>query len=82
MNGILGGLVAITASCNGVSTVSSLIIGTVAEILVIITVIVFENVFKLDDVVGAFSVHGTNGIWGTLAVAIFSSDPEKRTWRL
>ncbi len=73
INGSLSGLVAITASCNGVDNISSIIIGFVAGLLNFVAVQLLEKC-KIDDVVSAIPVHGVNGIWGTLAVAIFG-DP-------
>nr|WP_255397276.1 ammonium transporter [Reichenbachiella sp. 5M10] len=70
LNGILAGLVGITAGADVVSVTSSLIIGAVAGILVVLSAVTLDK-FKLDDVVGAVSVHLTCGIWGTLAVGIF-----------
>jgi len=73
LNGCLAGLVAITAPCAFVSVVSSLIIGAVAGILVVLAVIFFDKA-KIDDPVGALSVHLVNGIFGTLAVGLFAQD--------
>jgi Amt family ammonium transporter len=73
LNGTLAGLVAITAGCNVVSTASSVIIGTLAGVLVVFAVIVFDKV-KLDDPVGALSVHLVNGVFGTLAVGLFATE--------
>lgn len=73
VNGTLAGLVAITASCAFVSVISSIIIGAVAGIIVVFAVIFFDN-RKLDDPVGALSVHLVNGVFGTLAVGLFG-DP-------
>jgi Amt family ammonium transporter len=70
LNGALGGLVAITASCNTVSPLSAIIIGIVAGLLATGGAIFLEKM-KLDDVVGAVPVHLFNGVWGTTAVAIF-----------
>ncbi|WP_404818036.1 ammonium transporter [Reichenbachiella ulvae] len=70
LNGILAGLVGITAGADVVSVPSALIIGAVAGVLVVLSAITLDK-FKLDDVVGAVSVHLTCGIWGTLAVGIF-----------
>ena len=75
LNGILAGLVGITAGADTVSINSALIIGAVAGILVVFSAITLDK-FKLDDVVGAVSVHLTCGIWGTLAVGIFSTNPD------
>jgi len=70
LNGSLAGLVGITASADSVSVMSSVIIGAVAGVLVVFSVLGFDKV-KLDDPVGALSVHLVCGIWGTLAVGIF-----------
>jgi Amt family ammonium transporter len=72
-NGCLAGLVAITAPCAFVSIPSSLLIGAVAGILVVFAVIFFDKI-KVDDPVGAISVHMVNGIWGTLALGLFYDD--------
>ncbi|HEX8966630.1 MAG TPA: ammonium transporter [Chloroflexota bacterium] len=71
-NGILAGLVAITAPSGFVSPVSSVIIGLVAGVLVCWAVWFFDNVAKVDDPVGAISVHGVNGAWGVLAAGLFA----------
>ncbi len=75
LNGILAGLVGITASADVTTPVTATIIGIVAGVLVVFSVIFFDRV-KIDDPVGAISVHLTCGIWGTLAVGIFSTNPE------
>ena len=67
LNGTLAGLVAVTASCAYISVTSSLIIGLIAGVLVVLAVIMFDKL-KLDDPVGALSVHLVNGVFGTLAV--------------
>lgn len=72
MNGILGGLVGITASADIVSVNSAVIIGLISGILIPLSVSFFDKI-KLDDPVGATSVHLVCGIWGTLAVAIFGN---------
>ena len=71
-NGLLAGLVAITAPSGFVSPISSCIIGLVAGVLVCLSVAFIENVMKVDDPVGAISVHGTNGLWGVLSVGLFA----------
>jgi len=71
LNGALAGLVAITAGCANVSPTSSIIIGAIAGIIVVFAVIMFDRI-KVDDPVGAISVHGVNGAWGTLAAGIFN----------
>ncbi|HOJ49300.1 MAG TPA: ammonium transporter [Spirochaetota bacterium] len=73
INGCLAGLVAITAGCAFVDVYSSAIIGIIAGILVVISVISFDKI-KIDDPVGALSVHLVNGIFGTLAVGLFAKD--------
>lgn len=73
INGALAGLVAITAPCAFVSVGSAAIIGLVAGILVVLAVMMFDRI-KIDDPVGALSVHLVNGIWGTLAVGLFAVD--------
>jgi len=75
LNGILAGLVGITAGADVFTPASALLIGFIAGILVVLSV-VFLDKMKLDDVVGAVSVHLTCGIWGTLAVGIFSTNPD------
>jgi len=71
-NGLLAGLVAITAPSGFVSTVGAAIIGLVAGVLVCVSVEFIERVLKVDDPVGAISVHGTNGIWGVISVGLFA----------
>jgi Amt family ammonium transporter len=71
-NGMLAGLVAITAPCAFVAPYGAAIIGTVAGLLVVTVVLVVERVFKVDDPVGAVAVHGANGLWGVLAVGLFA----------
>jgi Amt family ammonium transporter len=72
VNGALAGLVAITAPCAFVSVESSLLIGAIGGILVVPAVILFDKL-KIDDPVGALSVHLVNGIWGTLSVGLFAT---------
>ena len=71
-NGLLAGLVAITAPSGFVSTVGACIIGVVAGVLVCLSCSFIENVMKVDDPVGAISVHGTYGLWGVLSVGLFA----------
>ena len=73
-NGALAGLVAITAGCDMVDPYGAAIIGIVAGILCVFSVEFFDNVAKIDDPVGAVSVHCANGAWGTLAVGLFATD--------
>lgn len=70
LNGALAGLVAITAGCNDVLPNAAIIIGAVAGVLVVFSVLAIDKL-KIDDPVGAISVHGVNGAWGTLAVGLF-----------
>jgi Amt family ammonium transporter len=71
-NGALAGLVAITAPCAFVNGISALIIGIVAGLLVCVAVPFVERKLKLDDPVGAISVHCVNGLWGVIAVGLFA----------
>jgi Amt family ammonium transporter len=71
-NGMLAGLVAITAPCAFVTAPSAVVIGLIAGLLVCWAVVFFEKSLKLDDPVGAISVHGVNGLFGVLAVGIFA----------
>jgi len=71
-NGLLAGLVAITAPSGFVSPISSAIIGFIAGVLVCLSVSFVENRLKVDDPVGAISVHGTCGIWGVISVGLFA----------
>lgn len=72
-NGLLAGLVGITAGCFAVTTVGSLIIGVVSGLLVVYAVAFFDKI-KVDDPVGAISVHGVCGAFGTIAVGLFSNE--------
>ncbi len=76
LNGALGGLVSITAGPDLYNIYQPILIGAIGGVLVVFAVPVFDK-FKLDDPVGALSVHLVNGIWGTLAVGIFASNPEE-----
>ncbi len=71
INGILSGLVAITAGCSMVSYSSAIVIGVFAGFLVVLAVYFFDKI-KIDDPVGAISVHLVNGVWGTIAVGLFA----------
>lgn len=72
-NAALAGLVAITAGCDCVTPVGAFFIGAIAGVLVVLAVEFFDNVAKIDDPVGAVSVHMVNGMWGTIAVGLFSN---------
>ncbi len=71
LNGALGGLVGITAGCANVSLAGSLIIGLIAGIILVEAVTFIDSKLKIDDPVGAITVHGICGIWGTVAVGLF-----------
>jgi Amt family ammonium transporter len=73
LNGALAGLVAITAPCDGVSPMGAIAIGAVAGVLVVFSVLFIDYVLKIDDPVGAVSVHAVNGVWGTLSFGLFST---------
>ena len=73
-NGSLAGLVAITAGCDTVSNWSEIIIGAIAGVLVVFSVEFFDKVAKIDDPVGAISVHGVCGATGTILTGVFSPD--------
>lgn len=73
LNGILAGLVAITAGADAVSVMDAVYIGLAGGVIVVFSIIMFDKL-KIDDPVGAISVHGVVGIWGTIAVGIFSPE--------
>ncbi len=75
LNGILGGLVGITASADVVTPTSAVLIGAIAGVLIVFAV-AFVDKIRLDDPVGAIAVHLICGVWGTLAVGLFSTNPE------
>lgn len=79
-NGMLAGLVAITAPCAFVNSLSACLIGLVAGILVVESVFFVENKLKLDDPVGAISVHGVNGAWGCFALGLFADGTYGDGW--
>ncbi|MHC5060574.1 MAG: ammonium transporter [Planctomycetota bacterium] len=72
LNGALAGLVSITAPCDAVSPFGALCIGAVGGGLVVLSVLFIDNVLKIDDPVGAVSVHGVCGAWGTVSVGLFN----------
>ena len=73
INGVLAGLVSITAGCNVVNPVSAILIGLVAGVLVDVAVLIIDKQ-KIDDPVGAVAVHGINGLFGTIAVGLFATE--------
>jgi Ammonia permease len=80
MNGMLAGLVAITAPCAFVNVLSAALIGLVAGVLVIEASFFFERKLKIDDPVGAISVHGVNGAWGVLSLGLFADGSYGNGW--
>jgi Amt family ammonium transporter len=72
-NGVLAGLVGITAGCYDVSPFASVVIGLISGVLVVFSVIFIDQKLKIDDPVGAISVHGVCGLFGTVAVGLFAS---------
>jgi len=74
LNGALAGLVSITAGCDGVSLLGSVVIGLAGGVLVVLAVVFIDRILKVDDPVGAVSVHGVCGAWGTVAVGLFNTE--------
>lgn len=79
LNGILAGLVGITAGADTISEMNSIIIGAISGLLIFAAILIIDKL-KIDDPVGAISVHGIGGMWGTIAVGIFSFNPEHLFW--
>jgi Amt family ammonium transporter len=79
-NGLLAGLVAITAPCAFVTASSAVIIGAISGILVIVAYNFVDRKLKIDDPVGAFAVHGVNGAWGCLALGLFADGSYGDGW--
>jgi Amt family ammonium transporter len=77
---MLAGLVAITAPCAFVNSVSAVIIGAVAGVLVVLAVLFIERTLKVDDPVGAIAVHGVNGAWGVLSLGLFADGTYGDGW--
>ena len=73
LNGALAGLVGITAGCANVTPLSSVVIGLLAGVIVVFSVLFFDRI-RIDDPVGAISVHGVCGAWGTLAAGLFNAE--------
>jgi Amt family ammonium transporter len=80
-NSMLAGLVAITAPCAFVTPLSAFAIGAIAGVLVVWSVFFFDKL-KIDDPVGAISVHGVNGMWGVLAVGLFADGTYGAGWNM
>jgi Amt family ammonium transporter len=79
-NGLIGGLVAITAPCAFVPPAAAVLIGTIAGLLVVYSVSALEEKFRIDDPVGAVSVHGVCGAWGGLSVGLFADGTYGSGW--
>jgi ammonium transporter, Amt family len=79
-NGMLAGLVAITAPCAFVNSIASFIIGAIAGILVIIAAFFIDQKVRVDDPVGAVAVHGVNGLWGVLSLGLFADGTYGDGW--
>jgi Amt family ammonium transporter len=75
-NGVLAGLVAITAPCGTVNPIPAFLIGGIAGALVVFSVFFFDRKAKIDDPVGAISVHGVCGAWGVLSVGLWAHNPD------
>lgn len=73
LNGILAGLVAITAGCDAMSPAFAVVTGGIAGVFVVLAVVAIDRI-KIDDPVGAISVHAVNGVWGTLAIGLFKKE--------
>lgn len=78
-NGMLAGLVAITAPCAFVDPWAAAVIGAVAGVLVVLSVFFWDNI-GVDDPVGAISVHGINGLWGVISVGVFANGKYGAGW--
>ena len=79
-NGMLAGLVAITAPCAFVTSAAAMFIGAAAGVLVILSVAFIETTLKIDDPAGAISVHGTCGAWGILGLGLFADGRYGEGW--
>ncbi|MBI5231438.1 MAG: ammonium transporter [Coriobacteriales bacterium] len=82
VNGMLAGLVAITAPCAFVAPWAAVLIGLIAGLIVVGSVVFIERVLKVDDPVGASSVHGVNGVWGMIALGLFADGTYGAGWNL
>ena len=74
LNGALAGLVAITSPCATVTPVGAVLIGLIAGVIVVFAILMFDKILKVDDPVGAISVHGVCGAWGTLSAGLFNAE--------
>ncbi len=80
VNGLLAGLVAITAPCAFVNAPVAVLIGLIAGVLVVLSVLFIDGVLKIDDPVGAISVHGVCGAWGVLSLGLFADGTYGDKW--
>jgi Amt family ammonium transporter len=78
LNGILAGLVGITANCAAVTPTEAVIIGLIAGVIVVAGTLLLDKI-RIDDPVGAFPVHGMCGVWGCLAYGLFGDLPDEMT---
>ncbi len=74
LNGALAGLVSITAPCDGVTPLASIIIGFIGGVIVVLSILALDKLLKIDDPVGCISVHGVCGAWGTLSCGLWNVD--------
>lgn len=72
LNGVLAGLVSVTAPCDSVSPLGAIALGFIGGVLVVLSIIYIDRVLKVDDPVGAISVHGVCGLWGTISCGLFN----------
>ena len=79
-NGMLAGLVAITAPCAFVTAPSAVLIGAISGILVVLATFFIERKLKIDDPVSAIAVHGVNGFWGVLSLGLFADGSYGDGW--
>lgn len=79
-NGMLAGMVAITAPCAFLDSWAAVLVGVVAGILVVFAAVIVDEKFKIDDPVGAISVHGVNGTWGVIALGLFANGKYGAGW--
>ena len=74
LNGALAGLVSITAGCNTITPTASIFVGFLGGVIVVLSIIFIDQKLKVDDPVGAVSVHGVCGFWGTIACGLFNAE--------
>jgi ammonium transporter, Amt family len=79
-NGMLAGLVAITAPCAFVDSWAAVVIGAIAGVLVVFAAVIIDEKLKIDDPVGAISVHGVNGLWGVLSLGLLANNKYGAGW--